>query len=264
MPEPIYTADNCKFSCPLQWGLTVFWRLPPQTDAWFKALAGVLETDGIRALGHRFDSTTTSQFAISTLPHVSPQHVVQRVKGRLQHLVRDQFPKALRGNFAIRSFGNVTREIIEQYVAGQVGHHPMADARVVERLRHLQIVNADVNLAEPQRTTQGLFWHNLHIVLVHRDRWMDVREESLQKVQRMIIQACLAKGYLLSIAGILPDHVHLAIGCPFDKSPLEVALGFLNNLAFVRGMKAVYQFGGYVGTFGEYDRRAVLSDIEPY
>ena len=29
---PIYTPENCKFSAPLQWGLSVFWRVPPRDD----------------------------------------------------------------------------------------------------------------------------------------------------------------------------------------------------------------------------------------
>ena len=114
-----------------------------------------------------------------------------------------------------------------------------------------QIVNADVDLSQPQRTSQGLFWHNLHVVLVHRERWMEVREETLCGVRDMIVGARRAKGYLLSRAGILPDHVHLALGCPIDVAPVDVALGFLNNLAFVHGMRPVYQFGGFIGTLGE-------------
>jgi hypothetical protein len=35
---------------------------------------------------------------------------------------------------------------------------------------------------------------------------------------------------------------------------------FLNHLAFVHGMKPVFQFGAYVGTFGEYQQEAVVSD----
>jgi hypothetical protein len=60
-------------------------------------------------------------------------------------------------------------------------------------------------------------------------------------------------------AGILPDHVHLALGCPIDVAPIDVALGFLNNLAFVHEMRPVFQFGAFIGTFGEYDSGAVKS-----
>ncbi len=88
---------------------------------------------------------------------------------------------------------------------------------------------------------------------------MEVREEPLRGIHDMILGASRAKEYLLSRAGILPDHVHLAIGCPIDAAPVDVALGFLNNLAFVHGMRPVYQFGGFIGTFGEYDSGAVKS-----
>lgn len=259
-PRPIYTRDNTTFACPLQWGLTVFWRSPPERDDWHAELAKVLETDGIRLLGHHFHDLTTSQFAVSTHPEVSPLLIVQRVKGRLQHLVRDRWPKALRASYALRSFGKVTREIIERYVENQVAHHPMADPRVVERLRQCQLSNAHVDLAQPQRTSQGLFWHNLHVVLVHRDRWKDIREDTLRSIREMIERASRVKGYLLSRAGILPDHVHLTLGCPLDSAPVDVALGFLNNLSFVHGMRPVFQYGGFVGTFGEYDHRVVHSE----
>jgi hypothetical protein len=77
----------------------------------------------------------------------------------------------------------------------------------------------------------------------------------------MIGRICRAKGYALSRAGILADHVHLAVGCPLEVALAEVALGFLNNLAYVHGMKAVFQFGAYVGTFGEYHQGAVRSAV---
>ena len=259
-PQPIYTRENSAFSCPLQWGLTVFWRCHPGCDDWFGGLATALEPDGIRVLGHRFESPAVSQFAISTQPHVTPSLIVQRVKGRLQYAVRDRWPKPLRGNYALRSFGKVTREIVERYVAGQVDHHPMADPRVDELLRKVQVMNEDVDLSQPQRTSQGLFWYNLHLVLVHRERWMEIREEMLCGLRDMIVKASRAKGYLLSRAGILPDHVHLTLGCPIDVAPVDVSLGFLNNLAHVQGMRPVYQYGGFVGTFGEYDNRAVQSE----
>ena len=244
----------------MQWGLTIFWRSCPGRDDWFAGLAQALEPDGIRLLGHRFESPAVSQFAISTLPHVTPLLVVQRVKGRLQYAVRHQWPKPFRGNYALRSFGKVTREVVERYVASQVEHHSMADTRVAERLARCQIVQEEVDLAQPQRTSQGLFWHNLHLVLVHRDRWMEIREDVLLAVREMIVGASRSKGYLLSRAGILPDHLHLTLGCPIDVAPAYVALGFLNNLAYVHGMRPVFQYGGFVGTFGEYESRAVISE----
>ena len=33
----------------------------------------------------------------------------------------------------------------------------------------------------------------------------------------------------------------------------KLSLGYLNNLAFARGMKAVFRFSYFAGTFSEYD-----------
>lgn len=114
----------------------------------------------------------------------------------------------------------------------------------------------DVDLSQMQRTSHGVFWYNLHLVFVHRERWNEVRHEILARVQSMVLAVAKKKSHRLARAGILPDHVHLVLGCPFDMSPCEVALGFLNNFAFVHGMKPVYQFGAFVGTVGEYTNKA--------
>ncbi len=176
-------------------------------------------------------------------------------------MVRSTRPKALKRNFALHGFGNVTRDVVERYVADQLGHHQMADERVQERLRNYQIVHPEIDLSQPQRTSHGLFWYCLHLVLVHSERWSEIDDETLRNVSQMIEQSSRAKGYLLSEAGILPDHVHIIAGCPFDQSPLEVALGFLNNLAYVHGMKRVFQFGGFIGTVGEYTFNALNDGV---
>ena len=104
------------------------------------------------------------------------------------------------------------------------------------------------------------FQDNLHVVLVHRERWMEIREDVLERIHDMLLRTSDAKGYLLSRAGILADHVHLVLGCPIDVAPDEVVLGFLNNLAYVQGMRPIYQYGAFVGTLGEYTSSALDSE----
>lgn len=76
----------------------------------------------------------------------------------------------------------------------------------------------------------------------------------------MIVNASRTKHFLLSRVGMVTDHLHLALGCPIEIAPIDVALGFLNNLAFVYEMRPMFQFGGFVGTFGEYDNRSVENE----
>jgi REP element-mobilizing transposase RayT len=170
-------------------------------------------------------------------------------------------PRALKANYALRSFGRARREVVEEYVASQLGHHQMADERTQALLERFQIVQPEVKLQEHHSTAQGRYWYNLHLVLVHQQRWAEVRQQVLTDVRAMILKVCAKKNYALSRAGILADHVHLALGCPLEVAPVDVALAFLNNLAFVHQMRPVFQFGAYVGTFGEYDQGAVVGDV---
>jgi REP element-mobilizing transposase RayT len=259
-PEPIYSSDNCTFCTPLRWGLTVFWRAANVEASWLADLTHALETDGISLIGHRFSERRVSQFSLSSPPAVPPVRIVNRVKGRLQYLVRERLPKAFQRNYALRSYGAATRQGIEGYVAAQLEHHAMADERVQTLMSRFQVVHPEVDLSRARSTAHGIYWYNLHAVLVHRERWAEIREDVLEKVLQMIQRVCRAKRYVLSRAGILPDHIHLALGCPLETAPADVALAFLNNLAYVHGMKAVFQYGAYVGTFGEYHQGAVVSD----
>lgn len=126
---PIYTAENCRAAYQLNWALAVFWREPTAESEWLAELQSAVESDGIRVLRHRFVRPGVSQFVLSTRPALSPQRLVQLVKGRLQ----------------------------------------------------------------------------------------------------------------------------LTLGCNVSESPAEVALSYMNNLAYACGMKRLFAFGFYVGTFGEYD-----------
>jgi REP element-mobilizing transposase RayT len=73
----------------------------------------------------------------------------------------------------------------------------------------------------------------------------------------MFFKAARQKGHRISRLALLPDHLHATLGCGFDESPEEVALGYMNNLAFVHGMKPIFCNSYYVGTFGDYDIRAI-------
>ncbi len=253
MTGPLYTVDNCKAAYQLNWALSLFWHEPMHDVAWLPELQAATEADGVRVLEHRVIKSGVSQFLVSSRPEVAPQRVVWSVKGRLQHLVRREHPKAFRRNYALRSVGSATREVIEQYIAGQVEHHPMADPKVQEWLQGYQVNNPEVDLSAARQNAHALFWYNLQVCFVNEGRWREIRAEVLADMRDMIVRASGKKGHLLSRAGIVPDHVHLAVGCNLAESPAEVALSYMNNLAYVCDQKRVFAFGFYVGTFGEYD-----------
>jgi len=179
--------------------------------------------------------------------------IAQRVKGRLQHLLRKTFPNAFRRNYALCSIGSTRRSKLEEYLAGQLDHHPMADPRVQRRLAGYQIHRPEVDLSRPRQTAHAVYWYNLHIVLVADGRYMQIRHDVLNGFRDMILKASDVKEHCLSRAAIVPDHVHLTAGCKLEESPQEVVLSYMNNLAYSCGMRAVFKHGYYVGTFSEYD-----------
>jgi REP element-mobilizing transposase RayT len=256
--QPLYTAANTVPAYQLNWGLTLFWRERPLSDAtWLAELQQVTEPDGVRVIKHRTTTGGASQFFVSTTPAVSPSEVIRSVKGRLQHLVRREMPRAFQRNYCVRSIGAARREVVEDYVASQLGHHRMADPRVQERLGRYQKSYQAVDLSQASYSSHGEYWYAMHVVLVNQERWCEIRAERLDKLTATIEGAAAKHGHRLSRLSLLADHIHLTMGCSVEESPGEVALGYLNNCAYACGMTAQFQFSYYVGTIGEYDRGAV-------
>ncbi len=261
MPDPLYTADNCNPAYQLRWSLALFPHAElPAADAWLDTLKCGTETDCVRVLECHRRAANVWQFLLSTLPTVAPPQIIKSVKGRLQNLVRQTHPKAFQRNFSLTSVGDANRSAIEQYVSDQLGHHRMADPRIEARLARYQLAFPDVDLSRPVFSDHGRYVYNLHLVLVHVERWRQASEAFLDATRDTVLKAARQKGHRLSRLAILADHVHLTFGAPYERSPEEIALSYLNNLAYAHGMQPVYQFGYYVGTFGEYDMDAVRKE----
>ena len=262
MPDPLYTADNVRLAYQLNWSLAIFWTQPAvEPNAWLQQLKDATEPDGVRILEHRVARPNVSQFLLSTKSHVSPAMCIRSVKGRLQYLVRSKVPKAFRRNYSIQSLGSANQQEVERYVASQVDHHPMADARVQAMLAKYQFTDPGVDLTRTRRSSYGEFIYNLHLVVVHRERFVEIREEHFRTTLNMLQGAAREKQHLLSRTGLLVDHVHWTVGCDIQEAPLDVGLRYMNNLAYAHGMRALFQYGFYVGTFGPYDLDAVRHSL---
>jgi REP element-mobilizing transposase RayT len=257
MVSPLYLSTNIKPAYQLRWSLTVFWQAACSDEGWLSELAAAAEPDGVRVLEHRFAGPGTSQFLVSTQPDVTPTEMLRSIKGRLQYLLRSVRPKAFRRHHSIHSLGDAHRAAIEQYVATQLDHHRLADPRMQSRLAQYQIDRPDVDLSSARASAHGRFRYNLHLVFVRVERHPQIGEAHLQATRERLLGTANKHGHLLRRAGILADHVHLAVGCGVGEAPLEVALTYMNNLAHLEGMRPVLEFGCYLGTFGEYDMDAV-------
>lgn len=256
-PAPLYTPANMTPRFRLYWIVDLFWHEFVDSSFWLSQLTQALKPHDIRLLRHRPTGRSASQFLLRTPPNLSPQSAVRFLKGNLQTLLRPRLPNAFRRNYAFRSLGSSRRTVVERYIASQLPHHRFVDPRFEEFLSRFQINNSGVDLSVPRKTEHSMYWYNLHVVLVNAERFRERRPERLSVLTEWIPRICQARNYALSSAGILPDHIHLALGVDSDHAPINVALCVMNNLAYKLGMKPVFQHGCFVGTFGEYDLGAL-------
>ncbi len=257
--RPIYTSEKLDWAYQLNWDLTLFWREAQEDDSWLATLREQTETkDGIRILKHRFQDETISHILVSTRPDRRPDMIPQRVKGRLQHLVRDERPQAFQRNYALRSVGSSTRDKLEEYIAGQTEHHPMADSRVQKRMETYSIHNPEIDLSQPRKTSHGLYWYNLHVVMANDGAYHEIVDERLSTLRDMAQAASRKHGHRISRGSVVTDHVHLLMGCDITESPAEVALSYMNNFAYACGRERLFMWSCFVGTCGEYDLGVTL------
>jgi len=260
-PKPLYSARNLHPSYRLYYdwsGWPSSGSLPAvPKDAVWDALAASWGPDGLRLLERRWDSDCV-HLTFSTPPTVSPVFLAQRAKGRLQHALRGAAtPVKFSRKVSVRSTGKNTRGTVEQYVAAQVTKEHLADPRYAERLTRHAIHQPEVDLSRPAETGSGRYWYNLHLVLVTDARIRSIGDDVPAKLHKACLAVAAKKGCELSRVSFMPDHIHAALRGNVELSPEAIALAFQNNLAYVLGQRRVWENTYYVGTFGEYDLRAV-------
>lgn len=257
-PSPAYTPENTTCAFQLLYSVAVFWKDPCPGDLWLRELQTQCEASQLRILKHRFATTTCSLFLVSTRPNIAATEVIRGIKGRLQTLVRASRPKAFQRNYDIHSIGSTTREKTEKYVAGQLQHHAIDRNQIRDcRLDDLQLINPDVDLGRYRLSSHGRYRCNLHIALRFGESSLPLSPGSLERVRAVARRTADRHHLLLSRLGLLSDHLHLVVGIPATRDPGSVALSFMNNIAWVFGMKPVLWNSFYVGTIGEYDVGAV-------
>ena len=257
LPTPIYTANDVSVHYELQCAFSLFWKTAPDTESWLPELSELTEADGVRILQHRFSQPNCSLFLTSTQPKISPATIPWSIKGRLQRMVRPTYPVAFQRNYDLHSVGSTTREKIESYVAGQAVHHLPEDSPMRTLFSDLAITNPDIDLSKPRFTAHARYRANLHLVFVHNWRQAITDPVIWISIRNMLRRASRSKGHLLSRAGFVPDHLHFTIGIHPGESPFNVAMSYMNNLAWVHKQQAVFMPSFFVATFGEYDLGAI-------
>ncbi len=258
IPEPLYTIENCAPAYQLRWSLALFSSLPlPPFDQWLDDLKAVTERDSVRILEYHVLPNGTNLFLLSTQTSVTPPAIVKPIKGRLQTILRPVATIDFRCNFRLTSVGEATVSVVENYVAQQLEHHRLASHSSQQLLQRFSLAFDDVDLTEPLNSSHGQYVLALHIVLVHAARWRIAEPAFLEKTRDAILAAAAKKQHRILRLSLLPDHVHFTLKIRYEVSPAEVALSYMNNIAFRHGMLNLWMPSYYVGTIGPYDMNAV-------
>ena len=262
-PQPLYEPGAVTPCYKLRYGWTgwptVGTRFPDTMESLLAAPSADWEADHLRLLEYSF-APERVLMTFSVTPQVSPVFFVARVKGRLQHALRQAgTPVKFSRKVAMVSIGENHREDVEQYIQQHGAKEAHGDSALEEQLRPFTVVNSDADLSLPSETTSGRYWYNLHLVLVHTQRWRNADPRWLGRIRDQSFRIAEKKGYRISRLSVVPDHLHVSLRGNIEHSPEQIALAFQNNLAFTLGQVRVWQATYYVGTFGEYDMNAVRS-----
>ena len=259
-PRPLYDPASASGAWSLRYawsGWSANGAFPADTTRHIHDLRSAWESDGLRVLQHRTDDDLL-QIVFSATPHVSPEFIASRAKGRLGHAFRKSgVPVPFTRKVAVRSIGENTRAAVESYIAGQVEKADYADPRWKSAMEELVFTTAAVDLNLPQETARGRYWYGLHIVLVTDGRVPFADLTTLRKIRDGCLQIAAKKSLRVSRLAVMPDHLHVALGPPSDMAPVEVVGALQNNLAWMLGQRRVWRDGYYAGTFGDYDMGAV-------
>jgi REP element-mobilizing transposase RayT len=255
-PRPIYTPKNVRKIHHLRYDWTGWLSdeapFPATTQDAIRACREGWEKDGLSFSEFRIHNDR-AQILFDARPDISPVTCTTRVKGRLQHALRQAgTPVHFSRKISFRSLGENVDRTVEGYLRKQVRKEGFVDPRYEARMNAFTIESDAVELSQPVATKSGRYWYGLHVVVVMASRRRVIDLGLMGKMR----DACLAIGRKkecgIKAVSVMPDHTHVAIKGNIALSPEEIAMSFLNNLAFVMGRNRVWKDEYYVGTFSEY------------
>ena len=255
--NPIYTLENTKpvYNLHYSW---VGWlknkaRFPASLFTGIQQCRSLWGSEGID-LENWDECGNQLQMLLKVTPSISPAFFNQRIKGRLQYVLRKLgSPVDFKRNNGFRSIGKHTREIVQAYIAKQSRKSDYIDPKFKEWLGQFHVDNRSVLLREADATGHGRYWYALNLVIVVENRNFPMaRKDIFKKAKDCSLAIAEKKDFEIAELFVMPDHIHIALRGNIEYSPQKIALSFLNNLSYVFGYNKVWSEEYYVGTFGEY------------
>jgi REP element-mobilizing transposase RayT len=253
-----YTIENTAAAYQLRWSLALFptTSLPNQLD-WINELSSRCEPDGIRVLEGSVSNAGSLFLLLSTLPAVKPSFMVQRVKGRLQHLLRERGGIDWKRNFRLSTIGDANADTVDRYVADQLGHHRLASPTSEAALANAAWHDPSVDVTAPINSSHGQYVLGLHGVLVHAERWRTAIPSFVDRTRQAALSALQEFDCQASRIALLADHLHYTVRFHYDVAPAEIALLMMNRIRESHDGLRLWMDSFYVGSIGPYDMNAV-------
>jgi len=227
---------------------------PPRPPVpFFDALRAAWTADGLE-WQHVDWRSTEIQMVFQTGPDVSPELFAGRVKGRLQHALRQAgTPMGFSRKIAVRALGDNVSDVVAGYLRRQTVRAALVDERYRATLRAAAFEDAAVDLAEPEATSRGRYWFNLHLVATMEGRFRIGQEDFLDQVRAGVFAWARETGSALKAFAPMPDHVHVAVRGRPEKTPRVLGEALWRELNRAAGCRLMSD-RVYAGTFSEYGR----------
>lgn len=253
-----YSANELSVAYQLRWSLAVFLKAPLTGPIdWVDELSRACEPDGIRVLEAKAADNNTLFLLVSTQPHVIPKSIVQRVKGRLQHLLRKRGGIEWRRNFRLSAVGDANARSVDDYIATQLKHHSMASSTAQVNLAAAQWHEPSLELTKPVNSGHGQYALALHVVLVHAERWCNAERDFVELTSNAIRSTLLHRDCPAGRIAILADHVHISLRLHYEVSPSALIVDLMNEVWDAHGGQRLWMEGYYVGTIGPYNMNPI-------
>lgn len=242
----IYDPDHVRVSDDLRWSLTITPDGPTTPPVqWTDRLRSVLLGDGIHLLGVTQPHAGTLGFDVTTPPSVAPADIVWLCRGALQDSLRTRKKLQLRRKFRLSSVGGETTVAGDRFIAGRLERR--STSGVSEHHGHRR--------SAPRRIDHGVHDLTLRIVAVHDKRFRTMRGADRETTMRAILDTAAKYDHDPIEVTAAPDHLWMTVNVPAERSPGEVALSYLNNVAFRHGMRPVFERGYHIETVSSVTAR---------
>jgi REP element-mobilizing transposase RayT len=255
-PNPIYTPARVKAVTRLHYDcsawLSEFGTFPPDTEPAILRCEELWQEDGLNLEKYRIDKDRV-QILFAARPDVAPIEFVGRIKGRLKHALRQSgTPVKFSRKVAFRCLGDNISDAVAGYLRKQARKEDFADRRFARTMEQFTVVDEDFDLSVPEATIRGRYWYNLHLVFVIPGRMRIAQNEVLAKLRDDCFLIASQKDCRIKAVAVMLDHIHIALRGVVDQSPQDIALCFMNNLAWLNGYNRIWDDEYYAGTFSEY------------